>query len=322
MRISVSSSDELKRLDSFLSTRLVQFSRTNIQKMISNGLILVNQKKVKKNFRLSYSDQIDIDIVNKIDKKKISLEKWDYPLDILYQDKDFAIISKPRGIIVHPAPGNYDKTLVNILLHRFEKELDDAIDPSRPGIVHRLDKDTTGIMIIPLNEYAHWKISDQFKNRTIQKEYIALTWSQWKEKSGVIDNILNRNKRNPIQFESSDVGKKALSHFELIKSGEYLSAVRFFPKTGRTHQIRVHCKEFGFSIFGDELYGGGIKKSKEFMKDVKTKLDHYFSLVQGHCLHAHSIEFEHPSTLETVKFSVEPNKNFNTIYNAILNNEI
>jgi 23S rRNA pseudouridine1911/1915/1917 synthase len=177
-------------------------------------------------------------------------------------------------------------------------------------------------MIIPLNEYAHWKISDQFKNRTIQKEYIALTWSQWKEKSGVIDNILNRNKRNPIQFESSDVGKKALSHFELIKSGEYLSAVRFFPKTGRTHQIRVHCKESGFSIFGDELYGGGIKKSKEFMKDVKTKLDHYFSLVQGHCLHAHSIEFEHPSTLETVKFSVEPNKNFNTIYNAILNNEI
>jgi 23S rRNA pseudouridine1911/1915/1917 synthase len=322
MKISVSSSDELKRLDSFLSTRLVQFSRTNIQKMISNGLILVNQKKVKKNFRLSYSDQIDIDIVNKIDKKKVSLEKWDYPLDILYQDKDFAIISKPRGIIVHPAPGNYDKTLVNILLHRFEKELENAIDPSRPGIVHRLDKDTTGIMIIPLNEYAHWKISDQFKNRTIQKEYIALTWSQWKEKSGVIDNILNRNKRNPIQFESSDVGKKALSHFELIKSGEYLSAVRFFPKTGRTHQIRVHCKEFGFSIFGDELYGGGIKKSKEFMKDVKTKLDHYFSLVQGHCLHAHSIEFEHPSTLETVKFSVEPNKNFNTIYNAILNNEI
>ena len=322
MKISVSSSDELKRLDSFLSTRLVQFSRTNIQKMISNGLILVNHKKVKKNFRLSYSDQIDIDIVNKVDEKKVSLEKWDYPLDILYQDKDFAIISKPRGIIVHPAPGNYDKTLVNILLHRFEKELDDAIDPSRPGIVHRLDKDTTGIMIIPLNEYAHWKISDQFKNRTIQKEYIALTWSQWKEKSGVIDNILNRNKRNPIQFESSDVGKKALSHFELIKSGEYLSAVRFFPKTGRTHQIRVHCKEFGFSIFGDELYGGGIKKSKEFMKDVKTKLDHYFSLVQGHCLHAHSIEFEHPSTLETVKFSVEPNKNFNTIYNAILNNEI
>lgn len=322
MKISVSSSDELTRLDSFLSKRLVQFSRTNIQKMISNGLILVNQKKVKKNCRLSYSDHIEIDISNKLDEKKISLKKWDYPLDILYQDKDFAIIRKPRGVIVHPAPGNYDKTLVNILLCRFEKELARAIDPSRPGIVHRLDKDTTGIMIIPLNEYAHWKISDQFKARTIQKEYIALTWGQWKEKSGIIDNTLNRNKRNPIQFESSDTGKKALSHFELIKSGEYLSAVRFFPKTGRTHQIRVHCKEFGFPIFGDELYGGGIKKSKEFMKDTKTKIDNHFALVQGHCLHAHSIEFEHPSTSKRVKFSVEPNNNFNTIYNAILNDEI
>ena len=322
MKISVSSSDELKRLDSFLSKRLVQFSRTSIQKMIANGLILVNETIVKKNFRLSYSDSIAIDISSKADKSKVSLKKWDYPLEILYQDKDIAIINKPRGIIVHPAPGNHDRTLVNILLHRFDKELKKALDPSRPGIVHRLDKDTTGIMIIALNEHAHWKISDQFKDRTIQKEYIALTWRQWKEQSGIIENILGRNKKNPIQFESSDTGKKALSHFELIKAGEYLSAVRFFPKTGRTHQIRVHCKEFGFPIFGDELYGGGIKKSKEFMKNVKAKLDNHFSLVQGHCLHAYSIEFEHPSTLKKVKFSVDPNKNFNTIYNAILNDEI
>ena len=322
MKISVSSSDELKRLDSFLSKRLVQFSRTSIQKMIANGLILVNETIVKKNFRLSYSDSIDIDISSKADKSKVSLKKWDYPLEVLYQDKDIAIINKPRGVIVHPAPGNHDRTLVNILLHRFDKELKNALDPSRPGIVHRLDKDTTGIMIIALNEHAHWKISDQFKDRTIQKEYIALTWRQWKEQSGIIENILGRNKKNPIQFESSDKGKKALSHFELIKAGEYLSAVRFFPKTGRTHQIRVHCKEFGFPIFGDELYGGGIKKSKEFMKNVKAKLDNHFSLVQGHCLHAYSIEFEHPSTLKKVKFSVDPNKNFNTIYNAILNDEI
>ena len=322
MKISVSSSDELKRLDSFLSKRLLQFSRTNIQKMIANGLILVNEKIVKKNFRLSYSDSIDIDISSKADKSKVSLKKWDYPLEVLYQDKDIAIINKPRGIIVHPAPGNHDRTLVNILLHRFDKELKNALDPSRPGIVHRLDKNTTGIMIIALNEHAHWKISDQFKDRTIQKEYIALTWRQWKEQSGIIENILGRNKKNPIQFESSDTGKKALSHFELIKAGEYLSAVRFFPKTGRTHQIRVHCKEFGFPIFGDELYGGGIKKSKEFMKNVKAKLDNHFSLVQGHCLHAYSIEFEHPSTLKKVKFSVDPNKNFSTIYNAILNDEI
>jgi 23S rRNA pseudouridine1911/1915/1917 synthase len=322
MKISVSSSDELKRLDSFLSQRLVQFSRTNIQKMISNGSILVNKKNVKKNFRLTYSDQIEVDLSKNIDEKKFSLKKWDYPLEILYQDKDFAIINKPRGVIVHPATGNYDKTLVNILLHNFEKELSSTIDPSRPGIVHRLDKDTTGIMIIPLNDHAHWKIADQFKDRTIQKEYIALTWGQWNEESGIIDNVLNRSKRNPIQFQSSDSGKTALSHFELIKSGQYLSAVRFFPKTGRTHQIRVHCKEFGFSIFGDELYGGGIKKSKEFVKDIRKDLENYFLSVQGHCLHAHSIEFEHPSTSKKVKFSVEPDNDFNAIYQSILNDEI
>jgi len=322
MKISVSSSDELKRLDSFLSQRLVQFSRTNIQKMISNGSILVNKKNVKKNFRLTYSDQIEVDLSKNIDEKKFSLKKWEYPLEILYQDKDFAIINKPRGVIVHPATGNYDKTLVNILLHNFEKELSSTIDPSRPGIVHRLDKDTTGIMIIPLNDHAHWKIADQFKDRTIQKEYIALTWGQWNEESGIIDNVLNRSKRNPIQFQSSDSGKTALSHFELIKSGKYLSAVRFFPKTGRTHQIRVHCKEFGFSIFGDELYGGGIKKSKEFVKDIRKDLENYFLSVQGHCLHAHSIEFEHPSTSKKVKFSVEPDNDFNAIYQSILNDEI
>jgi 23S rRNA pseudouridine1911/1915/1917 synthase len=322
MKISVSSSDELKRLDSFLSQRLVQFSRTNIQKMISNGSILVNKKNVKKNFRLTYSDQIEVDLSKNIDKKKFSLKKWDYPLEILYQDKDFAIINKPRGVIVHPATGNYDKTLVNILLHKFEKELSNTIDPSRPGIVHRLDKDTTGIMIIPLNDHAHWKIADQFKYRTIQKEYIALTWGQWNEESGIIDNVLNRSKRNPIQFQSSDSGKTALSHFELIKSGQYLSAVRFFPKTGRTHQIRVHCKEFGFSIFGDDLYGGGIKKSKEFVKEIRKDLENYFLSVQGHCLHAYSIEFEHPSTSKKVKFSVEPDNDFNAIYQSILNDEI
>ena len=322
MKISVSSSDELKRLDSFLSQRLVQFSRTNIQKMISNGSILVNKKNVKKNFRLTYSDQIEVDLSKNIDKKKFSLKKWDYPLEILYQDKDFAIINKPRGVIVHPATGNYDKTLVNILLHKFEKELSNTIDPSRPGIVHRLDKDTTGIMIIPLNDHAHWKIADQFKDRTIQKEYIALTWGQWNEESGIIDNVLNRSKRNPIQFQSSDSGKTALSHFELIKSGQYLSAVRFFPKTGRTHQIRVHCKEFGFSIFGDDLYGGGIKKSKEFVKEIRKDLENYFLSVQGHCLHAYSIEFEHPSTSKKVKFSVEPDNDFNAIYQSILNDEI
>ena len=178
MTISVSSSDELIRLDAFLSSRLIQFSRSKIQKLIVEGSITVNDKLVKKNLKLSYGDIINID-KNKLDSQKAipKLKKWDYPLEIIYEDSDFAIINKPVGIISHPAPNNHDKTIVNIILNIFEDKLINHPDPLRPGIVHRLDKDTSGIMIIPFNEYSHWKIADQFKNRTISKEYIALTLS-------------------------------------------------------------------------------------------------------------------------------------------------
>ena len=159
MRISVSSSDELIRLDNFLSSRLIQFSRSKIQKLILNGSITVNNKTAKKNLKLSYGDTIEIE-KNSIEKNEISntLKKWDYPLEVIYKDKNFAIINKPLGVISHPTANNKEKTLVNIILNKFEKELSDHPDPLRPGIVHRLDRDTTGVMIIPFNEYAHWKL--------------------------------------------------------------------------------------------------------------------------------------------------------------------
>ena len=170
MTISVSSSDELIRLDAFLSSRLIQFSRSKIQKLISEGSITVNDKTAKKNLKLSYGDIIKVDS-SKFDSLEIpKLKKWDYPLEVIYEDDDFAIINKPFGVISHPTSNNKDQTLVNILLNQFEDKLSSHPDPLRPGIVHRLDKDTTGVMIIPFNEYAHWKIADQFKNRTIQKE--------------------------------------------------------------------------------------------------------------------------------------------------------
>ena len=322
MKIAVSSSDELTRVDLFLSQRLIKFSRTNIQKMISNQSIKVNGEWIKKNASLNYGDIIEIDLTNKKDLEETLLEKWKYPLDVLYKDKDFAIVNKPRGIIVHPAKGNYNKTLVNIVLDTFEQDFESSVDPLRPGIVHRLDKDTTGVMIIPFSEYSHWKIAEQFQNRTIQKEYIAITWGLWNKNEGVIDNFLNRNKKNPIKFEVSSTGKSAVSGFKLIKGGKYLSAVRFFPKTGRTHQIRVHCKEFGYPIFGDDLYNGGIQKSKEYSKDIQLQLNNYYSMIEGFCLHAHSIEFNHPSTNERVQFKIDPDKNFQTIYQDILDEKI
>ena len=200
MTISVSSSDELIRLDAFLSSRLIQFSRSKIQKLISEGRITVNDKTVKKNLKLSYGDTIKVDTSKFESLEMPELKKWDYPLEVIYEDDDFAMINKPFGVISHPTSNNKDQTLVNILLNQFEDKLSSHPDPLRPGIVHRLDKDTTGVMIIPFNEYAHWKIADQFKNRTIQKEYIALTWGEWADDEGIIENKLSRSKKNPFKL--------------------------------------------------------------------------------------------------------------------------
>ena len=323
MTISVSSSDELIRLDAFLSSRLIQFSRSKIQKLIVEGSITVNDKLVKKNLKLSYGDIINID-KNKLDSQKAipKLKKWDYPLEIIYEDSDFAIINKPVGIISHPAPNNHDKTIVNIILNIFEDKLINHPDPLRPGIVHRLDKDTSGIMIIPFNEYSHWKIADQFKNRTISKEYIALTWGEWIEEEGVIKNNLSRSKKNSIKFKSSKDGRTAYSKFKLISNGKYFSSINFFPKTGRTHQIRVHCSEKGYPIVGDELYGGGWKKLNEYLPDVKKKINKNVDLQDGHYLHSNSISFLHPRSGKKVFFKADPNESFTNLFKMIKSAEV
>ena len=322
MTISVSSSDELIRLDAFLSSRLIQFSRSKIQKLISEGSITVNDKTVKKNLKLSFGDTIKVDTTKFESLEVYDLKKWDYPLEVIYEDNDFAIINKPFGVISHPTSNNKDQTLVNILLNQFEDKLSSHPDPLRPGIVHRLDKDTTGVMIIPFNEYAHWKIADQFKNRTIQKEYIALTWGEWVEDEGVIQNKLSRSKKNPLKYQSSMEGRLATSKFKLIKKGKYYSAINFFPKTGRTHQIRIHCSEKGFPIIGDELYGGGWKKLNEYLPEVQKRINKNISIQNGHYLHAKSISFIHPKTDKKVVFNAEPNEEFTNLLEMIKNEEI
>ena len=264
MTISVSSSDELIRLDTFLSSRLIQFSRSKIQKLIIDGNITVNNKTVKKNLKLSYGDIIEVD-TTQIESNELlpKLKKWDYPLEVIYEDNDFAIINKPFGVYFSSYFKKIKiKTLVNVLLNKFEHKLSNHPDLLRPGIVHRLDKDTTGVMIIPFNEYSHWKIADQFKDRSIKKEYLALTWGEWDENEGLIENKLSRSKKNPLKYKSSTEGRIATSKFKLIKRGKYFSSINFFPKTGRTHQIRIHCSEKGYPIVGDELYGGGWKRIK------------------------------------------------------------
>jgi 23S rRNA pseudouridine1911/1915/1917 synthase len=297
MKISVSSSDELKRLDSFLSKRLVQFSRTNIQKMITNGLILVNEEKVKKNFRLSYSDNIDIDLTSKVDKKKVSLEKWDYPLDIIYQDKDFAIINKPRGVIVHPAQGNHDKTLVNILLHRFDKELKNAIDPSRPGIVHRLDKDTSGILLVAKSDAFRNYFINEMQERRVIKKYIAVVSGDTLG-SFEINDAIGRDKSNRTKMSIRQDGKEALTYVKLKeKIGNY-SILDIRIETGRTHQIRVHLASKKLPIIGDKTYD----PRRTITKDSSQKIIDIVRSFPRQALHARCLAFKCPETDEEISF--------------------
>jgi len=177
-------------------------------------------------------------------------------------------------------------------------------------------------MIIPFNEYAHWKIADQFKNRSIQKEYIALTWGKWIDDKGIIENKLSRSKKNPLKYQSSLEGRVATSKFKLINNGKYFSAINFFPKTGRTQQIRIHCSEKGYPIIGDELYGGGWKKLNEYLPEVRKKINNSISIQNGHYLHASRISFLHPKKEEKILFKAQPSKEFSNLFEMIKNEEI
>ena len=243
-------------------------------------------------------------------------------IKILHEDKDLIVLDKPSNLTVHPGAGKNTGTLVDFLTQKYGKNLSNLSGIDRPGIVHRLDKDTTGVMIIPFNEYSHWKIADQFKARSIQKEYIALTWGEWKENKGIIENKLSRSKKNPLKFQSSSSGKVATSEFKLIKRGRNFSSINFFPKTGRTHQIRVHCSELGHPIIGDELYGGGWKKLNEYLPEVKRKIKERIDIQIGHYLHASKISFMHPKSGKKVVFKAEPNESFINLLNTINNEEV
>tara|TARA_B100001079_G_scaffold257830_1_gene255562 strand:+ start:998 stop:1963 length:966 start_codon:yes stop_codon:yes gene_type:complete len=321
MKIIISSNDELERIDSFLSSRLVQFSRSKIQKLIEEESITVNGLAVKKNTKLSKDDIIEVHKKKLISDKIDKINAWDTPLEVIHKEKDFAIVNKPLGVISHPTNNNIDKTLVNILQSKFAKELSNHPDPLRPGIVHRLDKDTTGVMIVPFNELSHWRIAEQFKERHVEKHYIALTWGNWNKENGSIKNNLSRNKKNPMKYCSSRNGKAAESNYSLIKSGRYFSSLNFYPKTGRTHQIRIHCSEEGFPIIGDELYGGGTKKINEYLPEVRSLMKRNID-TKGHYLHAKKITFFHPNSMKKISFEAKPDKRFIKLFKAIENDEI
>ena len=300
-RIKIGSQSDVGiRLDHFLTKSLTEYSRSQIQLLIRSGKILVNNKNCKTGYALELNDVISIfHPERKKEMSTINPEPMD--LEILYEDEDIAVLNKPSGMVVHPGKGNTSKTLANGIVHHFN-HLSNVNGFTRPGIVHRLDKDTSGLILIAKSNSAHNILSEQFKNRQVKKEYYAITWGLWKEEEGQIDKPLQRDRKDPTRFCISLNGKKSITKFQIHKEFQHSSLIKFFPKTGRTHQIRVHSASLGHPIFGDEKYGGGLSKTKGFINEYSTAYKKLMCNFDRYGLHAKKLEFFHPRSKSLINF--------------------
>lgn len=279
-------SDKEVRIDSYLAEEL-SLSRSKIQKLIKEGLVTVNGKKVSSSYSVKLDDTILID--DDLDYS-ISVEPQNISLDIVYEDSDLLVVNKASGMVVHPAPGHYEDTLVNALLYRFQLS---SGEKYRPGIVHRLDKDTSGLMLVAKNDFTHEALSRMIANKEVERHYLAIVDGVIKHDTGTIDSPIGRDSNNRQKMAVTDVhGKEAITHFRVLETFHNHTLVECILETGRTHQIRVHMAYIGFPVSNDPLYGRG--KSTEF----------------GQMLHSKSIKFMHPRTGKELFFEVEPPKEF------------
>ncbi len=304
------------RLDKFLSDRIQNVTRSKIQKGIDQGIIRVNENQVKSNYKIRPSDVISGYIPKNLEAAKGVIAE-DIPLDIVYEDDDVMIINKPSGMVVHPGVSNYSGTLVNALKYYFEENplpIMQGNDIDRPGIVHRIDKFTTGLLLIAKNDEAMSFLAKQFFDHDIEREYLALVWGNFEESSGTVDVNIGRNPKNRkdmATFEDDELGsKRAVTHYEVVEDLYYVSLIKCRLETGRTHQIRVHMQHIGHPIFNDSTYGGDIIVKGTVFTKYKQFVQNCFDLMPGFALHAHTLGFVHPTTKEKMIFRQELPDNY------------
>ncbi len=292
-----------QRLDKYVFSFISNVSRNKIQTLIDSGMITVNGAAVKVNYRVSQNDVISVKIP-RAEKKDILPENID--IDFVYQDKYLAVINKHAGLVVHPTYSTVDGTLVNALMHHFGDELSSVNGELRPGIVHRLDKDTTGLMVVAKNDIVHKPLSEQFAYKTALREYIGICIGRFKPGSGRIETYLKRwQKDRRIVVVSRYEGKKAVTNYETIEEFNKFSLVKFVLETGRTHQIRVHSKFLGHPLFGDRTYGGDNLKIIDLPKNQTQRLTRMLEYLNRQALHARKLEFYHPVLKERMSFECD-----------------
>ena len=280
--ITVEKEFEGLRLDKWLAEQDLNLTRTALQGLIENGSVLVNNKKIAKNYKQRNADIITISIP---EPEKLDVIAEDIPIEIVYEDDHLLVVNKPKGMVVHPAVGNYNGTLVNALLYCCEGKLSSINGVIRPGIVHRIDKNTSGLLIVAKNDKAHLGLSEQIKSHSFTREYEAIVWGHFKDNIGTIDLPIGRShfdrKKMCVTERNS---KNAITHYEVIADYRQYTHLRIKLETGRTHQIRVHMSYVGHPVLGDNVYGKAYKG------------------IDGQCLHAKKIGFIHPITGEYMEF--------------------
>ncbi len=274
------------RLDVFLTDELPDFSRSYLKKLIDGSLVTVNGACAKPNYKLKLGDSIEVAVPDPI---PLEVQPEPIPIHVVFEDESILVIDKPAGMVVHPAPGNYTGTLVNAVLNHCS-DLSGIGGVERPGIVHRLDKDTSGLIVVAKNDKALQSLTKQFKDRIVKKQYLALARGILRKRSGIINAPIGRHKINrkkmAVDIQS---GRESITHYETVEQFKLFAFLRLFPKTGRTHQIRVHLSHIGNPILCDKLYSGTSSNSL-----IKT--------LTRQALHAHKLEFQHPCSGRTVEF--------------------
>lgn len=297
-RYVVKIDDEGKRIDAYIPSIDSEFSRTAVQRLIEEEAVTVNGKKTKSSYKVQENDLIEIE---EKEPKEIELKAENIPIEVIYEDEDIIVVNKPKGLVVHPAVGNPDGTLVNAIMAICKNSLSGIGGEIRPGIVHRLDKDTSGILIIAKNDLAHINLSNQIKNHEVEKTYIALVRGVVKENEATINMPIGRSTKDRKKMAVNRNGKSAITHFKVLKRYDKYTLLEVKIETGRTHQIRVHLSHIGYPVVGDYTYSNG-----------KNDFN-----VEGQMLHSKKIKFKHPKTNKEMELEASLPEYFQEILNKL-----
>lgn len=313
-RIQVDPGQSALRIDKFLMHRIENASRTKIQAAAESSCILVNGNPVKSNYKVKPNDLITIVLPNP--PRDNTLYPEDIPLDIMYEDDELLIVNKAPGMVVHPGFNNYSGTLVNALIYHFDHLPTGRNGETRPGLVHRIDKDTSGLLVISKNETSMAKLAKQFFDHSIERKYQALVWGDFEEDEGTIVGNLDRNPRNRLQmmvFEDESKGKPAITHWKVLERFTYVTLIECQLETGRTHQIRAHMRYIGHPLFNDSTYGGDTILKGVTQAKFKQFVQNCFTILPRQALHAKSLGFIHPKTGKKIYFDSDLPSDFTEV---------